>query len=220
MLGYLIMQKENVSTFRSRKALLTLVSSVALRKCQISTLRRTASSGMLRRVALVRTDVSEKLSASIIRVTRISTLGTTLDVTANRRTQRSNTKWWTIWRHYVPPKRRFLQQPRGVTSQKTLFFIVTAAKTSILHSTSEFPTASHVSWEVFSISSCLTVSITDFSSWLSRGSVGGWGTMLQAGRSPVRDPVVWIFFSNMNWRFHGCNFEECCPLGCYTMWLL
>jgi hypothetical protein len=35
-------------------------------------------SGMLRRVALVRTDVSEELSASFIRVTRIGELGTTL----------------------------------------------------------------------------------------------------------------------------------------------
>jgi hypothetical protein len=33
------------------------------------------SSGMLRRVALVRTDISEELSASIIRVTRICDLG-------------------------------------------------------------------------------------------------------------------------------------------------
>jgi hypothetical protein len=40
-----------------------------------------ASSGMIRRVALVRTDVSQELSASIIRVTRIGELGTTLDVT-------------------------------------------------------------------------------------------------------------------------------------------
>jgi hypothetical protein len=32
---------------------------------------------MLRRVALVRTDVSEELSASFIRVTRIGELGTT-----------------------------------------------------------------------------------------------------------------------------------------------
>jgi hypothetical protein len=39
-----------------------------------------ASSGMLRRVAVVRTDVSEELSASIIRVTRIGDLGTTLAV--------------------------------------------------------------------------------------------------------------------------------------------
>jgi hypothetical protein len=36
---------------------------------------------MLRRVALVRTDVSEELSASIIRVTRIGELGATLAVT-------------------------------------------------------------------------------------------------------------------------------------------
>jgi hypothetical protein len=46
-----------------------------------------ASSGMLRHVALVRTDVSEELSAFIIKVTRISELGT-LAVTSNRRTLR------------------------------------------------------------------------------------------------------------------------------------
>jgi hypothetical protein len=39
---------------------------------------------MLRCVALVRTDVSEELSASFIRVTRIGGLGTTLAVTSNR----------------------------------------------------------------------------------------------------------------------------------------
>jgi hypothetical protein len=38
---------------------------------------------MLRRVALVRTDVSEELTASIIRVTRIYEVGTTLAVTAS-----------------------------------------------------------------------------------------------------------------------------------------
>jgi hypothetical protein len=41
---------------------------------------------MLRRVALVRTDVSEELSAFFITATRIDELGTTLDVTSNRRT--------------------------------------------------------------------------------------------------------------------------------------
>jgi hypothetical protein len=41
---------------------------------------------MLRRVALVRTDVSEELSATIIRVTRIGEQGTTLTLTSNRRT--------------------------------------------------------------------------------------------------------------------------------------
>jgi hypothetical protein len=43
---------------------------------------------MLHRVALVRTGVSEELSASFIRVTRIGELGTTLAVTSNRRTLR------------------------------------------------------------------------------------------------------------------------------------
>jgi hypothetical protein len=40
------------------------------------------SSGMLRRLALVRTDVSEELSAWFIRVTRIGELGKNLDLTA------------------------------------------------------------------------------------------------------------------------------------------
>jgi hypothetical protein len=43
-------------------------------------------SGMLHRVTLVRTDVSEELSASFIRVTRIRKIETTLAVTSNRRT--------------------------------------------------------------------------------------------------------------------------------------
>jgi hypothetical protein len=68
---------------------------------------------MLRRVALVRIDVSEERSASIIRVTRIGKLGTTLAVTSNRRT-------------------RFLQETHFVTSRKTAFFIVTAVKASNL----------------------------------------------------------------------------------------
>jgi hypothetical protein len=43
------------------------------------------SSGMLRRVALVSTDVSDELSASFVRVTRICELRTTLALTSNRR---------------------------------------------------------------------------------------------------------------------------------------
>jgi hypothetical protein len=52
---------------------------------------RIVSSGMLRRVALVRTDVPEELSTSFIRVTRIGELGTTLAVTSNRCTLQRNT---------------------------------------------------------------------------------------------------------------------------------
>jgi hypothetical protein len=48
-----------------------------------------AYSGMLRRVALVGTDVSEECIASIIRVTRIGELET-LAVTSNRSTLRRN----------------------------------------------------------------------------------------------------------------------------------
>jgi hypothetical protein len=41
---------------------------------------------MLRRVALVRTDVSDELHAYTFKVTRIGELGTTLNVTSNRLT--------------------------------------------------------------------------------------------------------------------------------------
>jgi hypothetical protein len=54
-----------------------------------------ASSGMLCRVGLVRTDVSEKRNASI-RMTRIGELGTTLAVTSNRRTLRRNCKFANV----------------------------------------------------------------------------------------------------------------------------
>jgi hypothetical protein len=53
---------------------------------------RMVSSGKLRRVALVRTSVSEEFSASFIRVTRIGELGITLAVTSNRCRLRRN-KW-------------------------------------------------------------------------------------------------------------------------------
>jgi hypothetical protein len=77
-----------------------------------------ASSGMLRRVALVRTDVSEVLSASFIRVTRIGELGTIL-VRAN---VLSSPILVILMEALSSPKRRFLQEPHGVTCQKTQFF--------------------------------------------------------------------------------------------------
>jgi hypothetical protein len=58
------------------------------------------SCGMLRRVAPVRTDVSEELSVSIIRVTRIGELGT-LAVTSKRRMLRA----WIASYSYVPSSR-------------------------------------------------------------------------------------------------------------------
>jgi hypothetical protein len=61
-----------------------------------------ASSGMLRRVALVRTDVSEERSASFVRVIRIGELGTTLGVTSNRRTLGRNTCRLLVTASVVP----------------------------------------------------------------------------------------------------------------------
>jgi hypothetical protein len=49
------------------------------------------SSGLLRRVALLRTDVSEEAGASFIRVAKIGELGTTQAATINRRRLRRNT---------------------------------------------------------------------------------------------------------------------------------
>jgi hypothetical protein len=69
------------------------------------------SSGMLRHVTLVRTDVSEERIDFIIRVTRISKIGT-LAVTSNRSTL------------------RFCQESHGVASQESAIFIVTAVSTS------------------------------------------------------------------------------------------
>jgi hypothetical protein len=57
--------------------------------CYIS---RMVSSGLLRRVALAGTDVSEEPGASFIRVTKIGALGTTQAASSNRRTLRRNTR--------------------------------------------------------------------------------------------------------------------------------
>jgi hypothetical protein len=74
------------------------------------------SSGMLRRVALVSTDVSEQRSASIIRVAIIGALETTLAVTSNRRTLRRNAK-----NIFLLSVRRLLVTANVVPNQLTLW---------------------------------------------------------------------------------------------------
>jgi hypothetical protein len=105
---------------------------------------------MLRRVDIVWTDVSEEYIFSIFWVEKSPS-----EESAWAGGCRLNTSWmfstcgsvcshlptlvprsriflpWK-WRRYVPPKRRFTQDLHGATSQKTVFFIVTAVKTSYL----------------------------------------------------------------------------------------
>jgi hypothetical protein len=56
------------------------------------------SSWMLRRLALVRTDVSEELSASFIRMTNIGELGTT-------KNKQTKTPWPLVRERTVPTER-------------------------------------------------------------------------------------------------------------------
>jgi hypothetical protein len=89
-------------------------------------------------VALVRADVSEELSASFIRVTRISDLGTTLAVATNARYAKFLQNVGSYKRH-------------GRSSKKTPFFIVTSVKTSNLtqHSTMHIDAVFHLIYRIF-----------------------------------------------------------------------
>jgi hypothetical protein len=81
-------------------------------------------------VALVRTEVSEELSACIIRVTRIDELGM-LAITSNQSALLSSPILITLMKEALSSfETRFLQEPHGVTAHKMPFFIVTAMKTS------------------------------------------------------------------------------------------
>jgi hypothetical protein len=100
--------------------------------------RAQPSSGMLRRVAVVRTEVSEEPNVSIIRATRIGELGTTLTISSNylvflfsmlrllvtANVVLSSSIIVTLMMEALgSSKRLFLQEPHGVTFQKTAFFI-------------------------------------------------------------------------------------------------
>jgi hypothetical protein len=94
------------------------------------------SAGMLRRVALVRTDVSEELSASFIRVTRIGELGTTLAATSNRRTLRRNTSVLTrATRHNIPEDTILHSHRRGNLKSYTVALLVVVLLATRRHRT-------------------------------------------------------------------------------------
>jgi hypothetical protein len=82
---------------------------------------------MLRRVGLVRTDVSEELSAHyIIRVKRVRRLLVTANVPS------SPILVTLMMEALSSSETSVLTRATGITSQKTAFFIVTAVKTSNL----------------------------------------------------------------------------------------
>jgi hypothetical protein len=78
-----------------------------------------ASSGMLRRVALVRTDVSEEFIAPFLRVTRIGELGTALTVTGNDiRCEEIGISSQRAFTDYCHPDERGAKSLRNVGSYK------------------------------------------------------------------------------------------------------
>jgi hypothetical protein len=82
---------------------------------------RMPSSGMLRRVALTRACCEEMLQLLF-----------TPNVVPS-----SPIPFMWCWRRHIPPKRRFLQESRGITSQKTASWYWPPWKLQILHSTNQ-----------------------------------------------------------------------------------
>jgi hypothetical protein len=85
---------------------------------------------MLRRVALGRTDVSEKRSVSFIRVTNIGELGTTLAVISNRRTLRINTMALVFLFVFLRSVRRLLLRASLIHSSHILVTLMKEALSS------------------------------------------------------------------------------------------
>jgi hypothetical protein len=191
---------------------------------------------MLRRVALVRADVSEELSASIIRVRRIGEVRTTLAVTEARYEQILSTEYRVLsicflflvgeffspwcWGRNVPSKSRLPQGLHSVTSQKTKICI--SSSTSDPHNlfcvwqflqwqiadklTDHWTSTSFVRFEVFTV-----VTMKNAVFWNIKNPVRtSQETHYVSATEPSQLTLCRI------WGFHGGDYEECRLLGYKT----
>jgi hypothetical protein len=85
---------------------------------------------MLRRVALVRTDVSEEFGASFVRVTTIGELGT-LAVTSNRRTHLRSVRRLLITANVVPSSPILVTLMKGALSSSETSVLTRATRSNI-----------------------------------------------------------------------------------------
>jgi hypothetical protein len=108
--------------------------------------------------------------------------------------------WWR--RRQVPPKRRFLQEPRGVTTQKTPFFVTILDSTGTRTPTPGRPAV--YSRRADCARAALWVEQNDATRLLYRTMLGT--LLLCGGNSPLES--VWWIRRNKPWR--PLNFESKC----------
>jgi hypothetical protein len=109
---------------------------------------RMPSSGMLRYVALVRTDISEEHCNSVIRVTRMSEPGTTLAVSSNQRTLQRSTILVTLMMEELHSfKTLALRRATWCNIPEDSILIVTTVITSNITMQCMFRYSAKISWQ-------------------------------------------------------------------------